>query len=92
MNEGAVRANLRDMPLFLLQHLHRPHECPAAFASWAGFDSPLRHRHAPSSCLGGGHALWWRVEARDMQEALALLPPFVGERTTAIEIREVEIP
>jgi hypothetical protein len=92
MNEGAARGKLCGVSLFLLQHRHRPDECPAAFASWAGFDSPLRHRRAPSSCLGGGHALWWRVEARDRGEALALLPPFVGERTTAIEIREVEIP
>ncbi len=80
------------MRLFLLHHRHQPQECPAAFAAWAGFDSPLRHRPAPSSCLAGGHALWWRVEARDRRAALALLPSFVAARTTATEVREVEIP
>jgi hypothetical protein len=80
------------MPVFLLDHRHEPHECRAAFASWRGFDSPLRHRSAPSTCLAGGHALWWRVEAADGAGALALLPPFVADRTNAIEVRDVEIP
>ena len=44
------------MPFFLLQHSHDAHECAAAFAAWQGFDSPLRHRRAPSTCLAGGHA------------------------------------
>ena len=69
------------MPFFLLHHQHEAHECAAAFAAWQGFASPLRHSRAPSSCLAGGHGVWWRVEATDRQEALALLPRFVAERT-----------
>jgi hypothetical protein len=46
----------------------------------------------PSSCLAGGHGLWWRVEAPDLAGALALLPRFVAKRTTAIPVREVDIP
>ncbi|MET0511426.1 MAG: hypothetical protein ABW135_07080 [Thermoleophilaceae bacterium] len=80
------------MPSFLLHHAHDAHECAAAFAAWQGFDSPLRHRRAPSTCLAGGHALWWRVEASDRRAALELLPRFVAERTTPIAIREVQIP
>ena len=80
------------MPLFLLNHQHRPHECAAAFAAWQGFDSPLRHRRVPSTCLAGGHGLWWRVEATDGDAALAQLPRFVAERTTAVPVREVVIP
>ena len=80
------------MPVFLLQHQHEPHECAAAFAAWTGFDSPLRHRHAASTCLAGGHALWWRVRAEDLAGALALLPRFVAVRTAAVEVREIEIP
>jgi hypothetical protein len=80
------------MPTYLLSHQHAPHDCDAVFAAWHGFDSPLRHRQVPSSCLAGGHGLWWRVEAADELGALALLPRFVAERTTAIAIREVEIP
>ena len=80
------------MPVFLLHHQHEPPECPAAFAAWTGFDSPLRRRPAASTCLTGGHALWWRVEAVDRRSALALLPRFLSERTTPIEIREVRIP
>jgi hypothetical protein len=78
--------------LFLLHHRHRAHECAAAFAAWQGFDSPLRHGRVPSSCLVGGHSLWWRVEAADHHEALALLPSFVAKRTQAIQVREVQIP
>jgi hypothetical protein len=83
------------MPVFLLHHQHAEHECPAAFAAWTGFDSPLRRRPAASTCLMNGptgHALWWRVEAADRPSALALLPRFLAERTTPIEIREVQIP
>jgi hypothetical protein len=36
--------------------------------------------------------VWWRVEASDLAGALALLPGYVAERTTAIEVRDVEIP
>ena len=80
------------MPSYLLHHRHRAAECGAAFAAWTGFSSPLRRHRVPSTCLAGGHALWWRVEAADVAAALALLPRFVAERTVAIEVREVQIP
>jgi hypothetical protein len=80
------------MPHFLLHHRHDPADCAAAFAAWTGFQSPLRHLHAASTCLTGGHSLWWRVQARDTAEALALLPQYVAQRTVPIEVRDVEIP
>ena len=80
------------MPLFLLYHRHEPAECDVAFAAWQGFSSPLRRRSAPSTCLAGGHALWWRVEAASPEHALALLPDFVAHRTDPIEVRDIEIP
>jgi hypothetical protein len=80
------------MPSFLLQHRHTASECAIAFAAWTGFISPLRHQAAASTCLAGGHALWWRVQAADADAALALLPKFVARRTLPIEIRDVEIP
>jgi hypothetical protein len=86
------QGRLPDMPLFLLHHQHAPGECAAAFAAWLGFDSPLRGEAAASTCLQGGHALWWRVEAADRQVALALLPPYIAARTEAIQVRDVPIP
>jgi hypothetical protein len=80
------------MAFFLLQHQHTPDECPAAFAAWQGFSSPLRHRHVRSSCLAGGHGLFWTVEADDADAALALLPRFVAARTRAIQVRDVVVP
>jgi hypothetical protein len=80
------------MPLYLLHHRHAPDECAAAFAAWHGFPSPLRRRRAPSTCLAGGHAVWWRVEASSRRDALALLPDFVARRTDPIEVRSVDIP
>jgi hypothetical protein len=80
------------MPVFLLHHQHEPGDCAAAFAAWTGFDNPLRRRSVASTCLAGGHALWWRVQAADRAAALALLPRYVAERTTPIEVREVQIP
>jgi hypothetical protein len=80
------------MRSFLLQHAHRPHECAAAYAAWKCFDSPLRHHPTISSCIAGGHQIWWQVEALDSDHALALLPRYVAERTAPVEVREVPIP
>jgi hypothetical protein len=88
----APAASLQSMPMFLLHHQHAPAECAASFAAWQGFDSPLRRHPAASTCLEGGHAVWWRVEASDRQAALELLPPYVAGRTQPIAVREVRIP
>jgi hypothetical protein len=80
------------MPYFLLHHQHDAAECDVAFAAWTGFDSPLRHRRAASTCLAGGHAVWWRVEAESADAALALLPRYVRKRTSVTGVRDVEIP
>jgi hypothetical protein len=77
---------------FLLHHRHASHECAAAFAAWKGFESRLRRGSTLSTCLTGGHELWWHVEAADRPAALALLPRFVAARTEALEVREVVIP
>ncbi len=80
------------MPRYLLHHNHEPFECGAAFAAWKGFDSPLRGAAAVSSCLEGGHAIWWDVEATDIPAALELLPPYVADRTTVAPVSDVSIP
>jgi hypothetical protein len=78
--------------LFLLHHHHDPHECGAAFASFKGEESPLRHRAALASCGEGGHAIWWTVDAANETAALGLLPYFVVARTTATRVSHVDIP
>ena len=80
------------MPSFILHHDHAAAECDTAFAAWNGFDSPLRHRPVASTCLAGGHAVWWRVEAADVAAALALLPRSCVQRTHVTDVRDVEIP
>lgn len=85
-------SSLASMPFFLLHHQHAALECDAAFAAWQGFVSPLRRQTAASTCLAGGHAVWWRVEARDRRSALALLPPYVARRTNVIPVRHIQIP
>jgi hypothetical protein len=80
------------MPSYLLQHSHAPADCAVAFAAWNGYDSPLRHRPATSTCLTGGHTLQWRVDAADADAALALVPRLVRRTTVATQVRDVEIP
>ena len=80
------------MPRFLIHHRHEPQECGVVFAAFKGHDSALRHRLTLASCPFGEHAIWWRVEARGESEALALLPFYVAQRSTATRVREVEIP
>jgi hypothetical protein len=77
---------------YLLQHRHEAQECGVAFASFKGHESPLRHEATIGSCRSGGHELWWTVEAASEAEALALLPHFVAERTTATRVSELGIP
>jgi hypothetical protein len=85
-------ARLAPVATFLLCHRHRPEECRVVFAAFKGFDSPLRHTTTLGTCRGGGHRLWWRVEATDAAAALAALPEYVCARTEAIEVAEVRIP
>ena len=77
---------------FLLHHRHEARECGVVFASFQGHDSPLRHQATLASCRSGGHAIWWTVEAASEAEALALLPFYVAERTTAAQVSQVDIP
>ena len=80
------------MPNFLLEHQHSPEECETAFAAWLSFDSPLRGHSAPSTCLAGGHRIWWTVEASDEDDALAQLPDYLASRTEVIRVRDVVVP
>jgi hypothetical protein len=77
---------------YLLQHRHDSKECGVVFASFKGYESPLRHEATIGSCRSGGHELWWTVEAASEGDALALLPHYVAERTTATKVSEVGIP
>jgi hypothetical protein len=81
-----------NVPMFALIHRHDPADCPVAYAAWRGFASPLRHRPAMASCSQGAHRICWTVEAPDPATALALLPPFVADRTNVDPVREVSIP
>jgi hypothetical protein len=80
------------MSTYLLHHHHEPPECGVVFASFKGHSSPLRHQATLASCVSGGHAIWWTVEAASEQEALELLPFYVAKRTTAMRVSEVQIP
>lgn len=80
------------MPTYLLEHRHEPRDCGHVFASFKGHSSPLRHTTTLASCRSGGHAIWWTVEAASEEDALALLPPYVGKRTTVARVNEVDVP
>ena len=80
------------MTRYLIHHRHAAHECGVAFASFRGHDSSLRHQAALASCDSGGHAIWWTVDAATEADALALLPFFIAERSTAAAVTEVAIP
>ena len=82
----------RRVSRYLLQHRHTPDECGVVFASFKGHDSPLRHQATLASCRSGGHAIWWTVDAATEEDALRLLPPYVGQRTTTTRVSEVQIP
>ena len=82
----------RPMSRFVLHHRHEAGECGVVFAAFKGHRSPLRHQRTVASCRSGGHEIWWTVDGASEEQALALLPFYVAERTTAIRVSEVEIP
>ncbi len=86
------RCQPRSMSRFVLHHRHEADDCGVVFASFKGHDSPLRRQPALASCRSGGHAIWWTVEAESEADALALLPFYVAERTTATSVTAVDIP
>jgi hypothetical protein len=92
MAGGAAAPILSGMPQYLLHHRHDAHECPIAFAAWKGHESPLRHRLTLASCVSGGHAIWWAVEAASVEAALELLPTYLAVRTEAVPVGPVQIP
>lgn len=92
MSQWPGRATLASVFRYLLHHRHEPAECRVAFAAFKGYVSPLRGQTTLASCLSGGHAIWWTVEASTEDDALRLLPSYVAERTTAIRVSEVDIP
>ena len=92
MSAGRAGAHPGRVASFLLHHVHDAPECGAVFASFRGHDSPLRRQVTFASCPSGGHAIWWTVEAPTEDDALALLPRYVADRTTATRVRVVRIP
>jgi hypothetical protein len=76
----------------VIHHRHDAAECGVVFASFRGVASPLRHRPTLASCPGGGHEIWWSVEADGERAALDLLPFFVAQRSTVARVERVEIP
>ena len=80
------------MSRYPLQHRHQPRECGVVFASFKGYESPLRCQATLASCRSGGHAIWWTVESATADDALRFLPDYVAERTTATSVSQVEIP
>ena len=80
------------MPCYLLEHRHDAREGGVVFAAFKGHQSPLRRQETLASCRSGGHAIWWTVEADSDSDALALLPFYVAERTSATRVSTVDIP
>ncbi len=80
------------MSRYVLQHRHGPRECGVVFAAFKGHETPLRRQPTLASCAFGGHSIWWTVDAASEADALALLPFYVAQRTTAAKVAEVEIP
>jgi hypothetical protein len=92
MSSGTLDRHLLCMACYLLEHRHEARECGVVFAAFKGHESPLRRQETLASCRSGGHAIWWTVEADSENDALALLPFYVAERTMATKVSTVEIP
>ena len=69
------------MPIYLLHHQHDARRVRGGIRRLDGLRrARCGTRTPPSTCLAGGHAIWWRVQAESAAAALALLPRFVARR------------
>jgi hypothetical protein len=92
MSAGTLGSHVGCMPSYLLEHRHEARECGVVFAAFKGHESPLRRQETLASCRSGGHSIWWTVQADSESAALAFLPFYVAERTTATRVSKVDIP
>lgn len=92
MSALARGAQASAVPRYVLHHRHEAHQCGVAYAAFKGHDSALRRQATVASCETGGHEIWWTVDAASEPDALALLPFYVAQRTTATEVSDMEIP
>lgn len=92
MSAPAASAQAVPVSRYVLHHRHEAHECGVVYAAFKGHDSPLRRQATVASCRSGGHEIWWTVDATSDHAAIALLPFFVAERTTAVKVSDVQIP
>jgi hypothetical protein len=92
MSSRPSAAQAGSVPRYLLHHRHEAHQCGVVFAAFKGHDSILRRQATVASCHCGGHEIWWTVDAASEPDALALLPFYVAQRTTATQVSDVEIP
>src|SRR5688500_17006319 len=76
-----VAAETRSPGLYLVVNHHSEAECAATIAAWRRFESALRRSVPISGCSRNDHRIWWRVDTRNQDEALAMLPSFVASRT-----------
>ena len=92
MSAPTGAAHAWDVPRYVLHHRHEAHHCGVVYAAFKGHDSTLRRQATVASCHTGGHEIWWTVDAASEPDALALLPFFVAQRTTATQVSDIEIP
>ena len=92
MSAPTGAAHAWDVPRYVLHHRHEARQCGVVYAAFKGHDSTLRRQATVASCHTGGHEIWWTVDAASEPDALALLPFFVAQRTTATQVSDIEIP
>jgi hypothetical protein len=92
MSTPPSAAQAGPVPRYLLHHRHEAHECGVVYIAFKGHHSPLRRQATVSSCRSGRHEIWWTVDATSERAALALLPSYIAQRTTAAEVSDVQIP
>jgi hypothetical protein len=81
------------VPTLLLTHRHPAIDRAAMFAAWRGSATPLWRRGALSRCpQGGGHRLWWLVEALHESAALERVPERTGRQTEVNRVSLLPIP
>ncbi len=91
MSNRPDAATLEGMPQYLLSHKHHPSECGVVFACFKGHSSPLRHqrryRRASSAATRSGGSSTRRPLTTRSRFCLLCRPA-----STAVEVREVQIP
>lgn len=80
------------MKTYMLDHTHKPENCPRSMKELEKADSSLKGKNFLCGCEGDTHHGYFVIKAKTAKEAMEKLPSWIRKSTHAIEVNEMNYP